>query len=704
MFSRPIRFRPATFPLFTLLAVGLACAFSLRAQQPPVATPIDATQENTTLGLFDPTFRAPVTNLPTAVLAFPDGSVLVAAPQAFVTAAGRTTYGIARLARDGSVDPAFQATLGTEGGVTRLIAQPDGRVVVGGTFTQVNGTAAAGLVRLRADGTLDAGFMPDPALRDAVWPPILLADGRWLTAALTQDAAGNRTVTLARFLADGARDPAFAAPPLAAAFAAPAGIFANSVNFADLLATRDDLGRVYLAAPFGVSGTATLAWQGGRSLLFRLLPDGTRDPAFAPRAIAELSHLLATRRGLVCRSVDAAWNRPTYSKYLVTISRLTFDGADDPSFAPTTLDDAGLTPSLVFPSYDYVSIIADHDGAVYADIALRLGRRGLVRLAPDGKRDLDFSAEWNALVEPVAVLPEGKILATGGVRAADGSTSSLHRLVPDRAAARTHLGNVSIRTRAGTGSATLILGFTATAGEKRVLLRGAGPALRALGVDAALADPQLALLAGETLLAANDDWPAALAPVAAGVGAFPFAPGSRDAALLTPLAARGHTVHVAGAAATEGIALAELYDTDPAPADAAAPRLTNFSARARVGPGEDVLVAGFHVTGPNTRTLLIRAVGPGLEPFGVAPRLDDPRLVLYRGTTMIAANATWPSTDSFESRRIKNAAATAGAFALANGSRDAVLLVTLPPGAYTAQVTSSANLRGIALLEVYELP
>jgi hypothetical protein len=44
-----------------------------------------------------------------------------------------------------------------------------------------------------------------------------------------------------------------------------------------------------------------------------------------------------------------------------------------------------------------------------------------------------------------------------------------------------------------------------------------------------------------------------------------------------------------------------------------------------------------------------------------------------------------------------------GAFALGAGSKDAVLLVTLPAGAYTAQVSGVAG-GGIALVEVYEVP
>jgi hypothetical protein len=51
------------------------------------------------------------------------------------------------------------------------------------------------------------------------------------------------------------------------------------------------------------------------------------------------------------------------------------------------------------------------------------------------------------------------------------------------------------------------------------------------------------------------------------------------------------------------------------------------------------------------------------------------------------------------------AARDAGAFALPPGSRDAAVILTLAPGAYTAQVTAAEGIgTGTALIELYELP
>jgi uncharacterized protein (DUF1800 family) len=107
------------------------------------------------------------------------------------------------------------------------------------------------------------------------------------------------------------------------------------------------------------------------------------------------------------------------------------------------------------------------------------------------------------------------------------------------------------------------------------------------------------------------------------------------------------------------------------------------------------MAAGFVVGGNGTKQILLRAVGPGLSPFGVSGLLADPVLTVFDSTgASIASNDNWdaPNTAVF---------ATVGAFALLPGSKDAALLRTFAPGAYTA-VVSGNGATGAALLEVYD--
>lgn len=256
------------------------------------------------------------------------------------------------------------------------------------------------------------------------------------------------------------------------------------------------------------------------------------------------------------------------------------------------------------------------------------------------------------------------------------------------------LVNLSIRSTTSEAAPTIIVGFvTIGTGAKQFLLRGVGPTLGALGVTGALVDPTMKVYAGPNLLSQNDNWGAGgtLRAAATTVGAFQLPDNSRDAALLQTLGAGAYTVQVEGG---NGVALVEAYEVGSNPAT----RLTNLSARAQVGTGGDVLIAGFVIGGEGARTVLVRAVGPGLGTFGVIGFLADPRLDVYRGTSLLQSNDNWGGGAALSA-----IFAQVGAFGLQANSRDAVLQLTLQPGAYSAQISGVGGTIGEALVEVYEV-
>jgi hypothetical protein len=157
------------------------------------------------------------------------------------------------------------------------------------------------------------------------------------------------------------------------------------------------------------------------------------------------------------------------------------------------------------------------------------------------------------------------------------------------------------------------------------------------------------------------------------------------------------TAHVMGKTATAGVALVELYDAG----SGNAPRLTNVSARNFVGTGDNVLIAGFVISGNVPRQLLVRAVGPTLADFGVVGTLLDPRLEISSGDTLVASGDNW--SDEPNAAVIRATAARVGAFALKEGSRDAALVLTLPAGAYSAKISGVRSATGVALVEIYEV-
>lgn len=133
-------------------------------------------------------------------------------------------------------------------------------------------------------------------------------------------------------------------------------------------------------------------------------------------------------------------------------------------------------------------------------------------------------------------------------------------------------------------------------------------------------------------------------------------------------------------------------------------RLSNLSTRAQVGTGSNVAVVGFVVGQGAPKTVLIRAVGPALTGYGVSGVLADPQIEVFdsAGRRMLG-NDNW-STAVAPALPASGATFTSvGAFPLASGTRDAALVTTLGPGAYTAQVSGVASGTGIALVEIYDI-
>lgn len=97
----------------------------------------------------------------------------------------------------------------------------------------------------------------------------------------------------------------------------------------------------------------------------------------------------------------------------------------------------------------------------------------------------------------------------------------------------------------------------------------------------------------------------------------------------------------------------------------------------------------------------IRVVGPtiGAAPFNVPGAIADPQVTLFAGQTAIGSNDNWGGEAALAA-----AFTQVGAFALPPASRDAALLATLQPGAYTVQARGVAGTTGVALVEIYEVP
>ncbi len=288
------------------------------------------------------------------------------------------------------------------------------------------------------------------------------------------------------------------------------------------------------------------------------------------------------------------------------------------------------------------------------------------------------------------------------------TTSAAVGLTVIPAAEPGYMTNLSIRSAAGTGAQTLTVGF-ALGGpldatfDRELMMRAVGTSLNRFGLTGTLPDPKVTLYSGTSTRAFADNYWEGLQPTAtdgfsARFGAFPLTTGSLDAALVLSTLTRGaYTIQATSAVAGQsGIVLAEVYDLGTPVGRAR--QLTNVSARTTAGIGDNTLIAGFVLSGFTARTVLIRAAGPALTAFGVPGVLADPKLTLFNSASVkLAENDNWQT-----SAALVDTFASVGAFDFTARSKDAVLYLTLPPGAYTAQVTGPTT--GIALVEVYVLP
>ncbi len=118
-----------------------------------------------------------------------------------------------------------------------------------------------------------------------------------------------------------------------------------------------------------------------------------------------------------------------------------------------------------------------------------------------------------------------------------------------------------------------------------------------------------------------------------------------------------------------------------------------------------MLIAGFVIGGTTAKTVLIRGSGPALSAFGVAGTLPDPQLQLFQSnsdgtSTLLHSDTGWGGDP-----QIATIAASVGAFSWGTSATpDSAILITLPPGAYTAEISGASGDTGVALVEIYDVP
>jgi hypothetical protein len=258
-----------------------------------------------------------------------------------------------------------------------------------------------------------------------------------------------------------------------------------------------------------------------------------------------------------------------------------------------------------------------------------------------------------------------------------------------------NLVNLSTRAVVGLGDNAVIGGFIIQGSQPAtVILRGIGDSLPALGITDALQDPVIELHSSNATVATSDDW--IDDSWASTIASYHLDPSnSRESAILATLNPGTYTVVVRsfdnGDGNLTGTAVMELYDLHTTGG-----RAGNLSTRGQVQSGDQVLIGGFIVGGPQSKDVVVRALGPSLAAAGISQFLSDPAVELRDASgTLVASNDNWGSGPNAPQIQSENLAPS--------NPNESALQATLNPGTYTAIVRGANGATGIGLVEIYDL-
>ncbi len=343
----------------------------------------------------------------------------------------------------------------------------------------------------------------------------------------------------------------------------------------------------------------------------------------------------------------------------------------------------------------FLTGVAYRDGNHDSLYSLGEGMAG-IRVMPDNGDYFALTSKSGGYTIPLQNLPAGttsvQLTFSGGglmspvtkTVALNGTNNVKADLVPT-----VDLVNISTRLRVSTGDNVAIAGFVVNgSANKRVIIRALGPSLARAGVADTLSDPSLQIVANGAQIATNDNWKTSQQTEIQNSG---FAPtNDNESAVIRTLAPGVYTAIVSGVGGTSGIASVEVYDLD-IPANS---HPINLSTRGQVQTGDGVMIAGFVISGPVAKRVIVRAIGPDLANRGVTGFLQDPTLSLISNGVTIASNNNWKDTDKVAIQATGLAP---------NDDRESAIVATLNPGVYTAIVSGVSNSTGVALVEVYDL-
>lgn len=333
-------------------------------------------------GSLDPTFNPALT--------FPTGGLMVRQTDGKVVLPGGPSGGLTRLNADGSLDVSFPpAGTGANGDVNAICVQPNGKIIIGGSFQAYNGVATR-LARLNPDGGLDTDFDTDLPLNGSISGIAVQANGKVLIAGLFPQR-------ITRFNSDGTPDNSFSPP-----------ILDSTVH----VVTAQQDGRIMIGGQF----TSVNDGAYSRNRVARLNADGSLHLSFDPGNGADGAVRTIVPMAAGKTLIGGAFN--SYGGFsMAHVAQLNADGTLDTGFNIGS----GITDDTVrvIVRQDNGKVLVAGDFYVFNGVY----SPNIVRLNPDGSMDTTFSSGYgvDGHILCMALQADGKILIGGEFSTYDGT-------------------------------------------------------------------------------------------------------------------------------------------------------------------------------------------------------------------------------------------------------------------------------------------
>jgi uncharacterized delta-60 repeat protein len=366
-----------------------------------------------------------------------DGKIIIGG--SFLNYNGSAINRIARINNDGTLDATFNPGTGANNTVSAIAIQSNGQILIGGSFTTYNGTGQIRIARINSNGTLDATLNPGTGTNNSINAIATQSDGKIIIAGSFTGYNGVIKNQIARVNSDGSLDVSFDAG------ASGGGLPVTFLNI------QND-GKIILAGAFQTFNRTA------KSGVIRINSDGSLDTSFfnivGTGANGPIRALALQADGKIIIAGDFNLFNGIQRTF---IARLNADGSLDPSFDP------GIGPST-----SIFAVTIQNDGKIlignlftdYNGIPIN----SIARINSDGSLDPSFNPGTgaSAFINKISVQADGKIIVTGNFQTFNGlSRSRIVRLNSD--------GSVDLTFNPGTGANNFISQATLQSDGKMII-------------------------------------------------------------------------------------------------------------------------------------------------------------------------------------------------------------------------------------------